>query len=156
MQSLYSPKTYPAEIRSKIESMPPLATEIANRWMLGWPKTVKELIAAGQYLEALKNQEREEREVLSNPGLQHLARHEIVQEYGLSLSPPSVQTPIDIPTTGPWNGPPHCVLEASEHEVDGKRVRAIVSRFSDGFTCLRFEDVEDTAIDAGHEQGDCD
>ena len=33
------------------------AIEIANRWMLGWPKTVKGLIATREYLEALKYQE---------------------------------------------------------------------------------------------------
>lgn len=89
MQALYKPNQYPPEIRAKLKLMPPLAIEIANRWMLGWPKAVQELIEAGQYLEALRNQESEEREVLSNPGNSHLARHEIVQEYGLSLSPPS-------------------------------------------------------------------
>lgn len=89
MQALYKPNQYPQEIRAKLKLMTPLAIEIANRWMLGWPKAVQELIEAGQYLEALRNQESEEREVLSNPGNSHLARHEIVQEYGLSLSPPS-------------------------------------------------------------------
>jgi hypothetical protein len=81
---------YPAELRQAIAKMPPLATEIANRWALGWPKAVKELIQAGQYLEALKSQEQQERDVLSRPGLSHLAQHEILQEYGLSQSPPTI------------------------------------------------------------------
>ena len=51
---------------------------------------MKTLIAANQYLEALSNQEEQERTVLSNPGLSHLARHEIVQEYGLRLEPPTI------------------------------------------------------------------
>jgi hypothetical protein len=93
MQELYKPRTYPPEIRADLRTMPPLAIEIANRWLLGWPQTVKALITSGEYLSALKAQEKEEREVLSNLGNTHLARHEIVQEYGLSLSPPA-PTPI--------------------------------------------------------------
>jgi hypothetical protein len=90
MQALYKPSQYPSELQAKLKHMTPLAIEIANRWTLGWPKRVKALIEANQYLEALTNQEREERDVLSRPGLSHLARHEIVQEYGLSLSPPTM------------------------------------------------------------------
>ena len=89
MQTLYNPSQYPKEIQAKLNLMPPLAIEIANRWALGWPQTVKGLIEANQYLDALTTQEQQERETLSNPGLSHLARHEIVQEYGLSLEPPT-------------------------------------------------------------------
>ena len=92
MQALYSPKMYPTEIRGKINRMPLLAIEIANRWALGWPQAVKELIASGEYLEVLKNQEQQERAVLILPGMDHLARHEKVQEYGLSLWPPSASS----------------------------------------------------------------
>ena len=88
MQSLYKPSLYSKEIQAQLKLAPPLTIEIANRWALGWPKTVKELIKSGQYLEALKNQAEQERDVLSLPGNSHLARHEIVQEFGLSLSPP--------------------------------------------------------------------
>lgn len=84
------PSQYPKEVLAKLKLMPSLAIEIANRWALGWPQRVKALIEAGQYLQALTSQERQEREVLSNPGLSHLARHEIVQEYGLSLEPPTI------------------------------------------------------------------
>lgn len=89
MQTLYNPKMYPPEIRRAINLMRPLATEIANRWALGWPKAVKALLASGQYLEALRSQEMQEREILTQPGNNHLARHEIVELYGLSLSPPT-------------------------------------------------------------------
>ena len=92
MQALYNPKMYPTEIRGKINRMPLLAIEIANRWALGWPQAVKELIASGEYLQALKDQEQQELDVLTRPGLNHLARHEIVQEYGLSLCPPSASS----------------------------------------------------------------
>jgi hypothetical protein len=92
MQDLYKPSQYPSEIQANLKRMSPLAIEIANRWALGWPKRVKALIDANEYLEALNRQEEQERTVLSNPGLSHLARHEIVQEYGLSLEPPTTST----------------------------------------------------------------
>jgi hypothetical protein len=89
MQALYKPTQYPPEIRRALKLMPSLATEIANRWALGWPEAVQRLVEAGEYLEALKAQEEQEREVLSEPGNNHLARHEIAELYGLSPSPPT-------------------------------------------------------------------
>ena len=89
MQSLYQPNQYPPEIKRALRLMPSLATEIANRWALGWPEAVKRLLESGEYLDALKAQEEQEREVLSEPGNNHLARHEILQLYGMSLSPPT-------------------------------------------------------------------
>lgn len=88
MQTLYRPKDYPQPIQRRISLMPPLATEIANRWMMGWPERVASLIKAGQYLPALTAQEEAEREAYSNETAKHLARHEIAQEHGLSLEPP--------------------------------------------------------------------
>lgn len=89
MQRLESPHTYSPEILAELGTMPVLAVDIANRWMLGWPRAVAALIESGEYLDALRRQEADERDVLSDPGNGHLARHEIIQEYGLSLSPPS-------------------------------------------------------------------
>ncbi|MGZ8238725.1 MAG: hypothetical protein ACXWTY_12735 [Methylobacter sp.] len=79
---------YPKEIQNYLKSATPMAIEIANRWVLGWPEAVTALIDSGEYLEALENQEQQEREILAGEGTSHLARHEILQEYGLSLSPP--------------------------------------------------------------------
>lgn len=93
MQSLYSPKTYPASVRSELEKMPALAIEIANRWMLGWPKTVKGLLKTGEYLPALKEQEEREREIFSSDQNRHLAHHEIAELYGLSPMPPTPSQP---------------------------------------------------------------
>ena len=90
MQDLYSPSSYPAPLKAEIQTLPPLATEIANRWMLGWPKRVAALIEAGEYLDALKAQEEAEREAYSNPGNLHLARHEIADLYGLTSAPPTL------------------------------------------------------------------
>jgi len=92
MQTLYKPRQYPNGLSTQISRLPPMAIEIANRWALGWPKQVKALVASGEYLDALKAQEQTERELLSKPGNGHLARHEVVQEYGLSLSPPEATT----------------------------------------------------------------
>ena len=89
MQSLYKPRQYPPELRQTLGRMSGTAIEIANRWALGWPQTVKELIASGEYLDALKAQEREEIRVKLEPGLSHLSSWEKAQEYGLSQSPPS-------------------------------------------------------------------
>jgi hypothetical protein len=89
MQALYKPSAYPQAIRSQIEAMPQLAVEIANRWMLGWPKTVQALIESGEYLTALKSQEQQERDVLASETTRHLARHEIAELYGLTAAPPS-------------------------------------------------------------------
>lgn len=90
MPALYSPKVYPPEIRSKLEAMPSLAIEIANRWLLGWPKATKALIADGTYLDLLTAQEEKERDVLLNAtGMTHLARHEIAEMHGLSPKPPN-------------------------------------------------------------------
>ena len=90
MQAIYKPTQYPKEVLAKLRLMPQLAVEIANRWALGWPETVAELVQAGIYLEVLTNQEQQEREALTQPGMNHLARHEIVQEMGLSLAPPAM------------------------------------------------------------------
>lgn len=88
MQSLYQPNLYPMEVREELRRMSPTATEIANRWMLGWPKTVKRLLANKEYLEALKNQEEQELDLFSRVDLRHLARHEICDLYGLTAAPP--------------------------------------------------------------------
>lgn len=90
MQQLYRESSYPAEIRSELAKMPPLATAIANRWMMGWTKRVQALIAANEYLPALQSQEEAERSAYSKPGNRHLAHHEIAEIYGLSDAPPSL------------------------------------------------------------------
>jgi len=90
MQELYRPNDYPPPIKEAMRAMPALATEIANRWMLGWPKRVKALIEASEFLRALKEQEEAERRAYSDSGNRHLARHEIAELYGLSDSPPTL------------------------------------------------------------------
>ena len=90
MQPLYRTNSYPAPIKAELEKMPPLATEIANRWMMGWPERVQALIEANQFLPVLTEQEDAERRAYSNPGNRHLARHEIAELYGLSNEAPTL------------------------------------------------------------------
>ena len=90
MQTLYKPSQYPAPLLAKIKLLPPLAIEIANRWALGWPQGVKDLVQANQYLEALTRQEQEERKALARTDMNHLSSWEKVEEMGLSQSPPSM------------------------------------------------------------------
>ena len=90
-ETLLSPSAYPPEVARSVEAMPPLAVQIANRWMLGWPEQVKELLASKAYLPALTEQEEQERRVLSEAqNLTHLARHEVMSEFGLSAGPPGL------------------------------------------------------------------
>lgn len=95
MTDLYNRKAYSQEIASEIQKMPPLATQIANRWMLGWPKTVKALIVSGEYLEALTMQEKDERKALSDPSLNHLSSWEKAEVMGLMQAPPTPSTEPD-------------------------------------------------------------
>jgi len=95
MQSLYKPRQYPPELRQAIGQMSDTAIEIANRWALGCPQTVKDLIATGEYLDALKAQEREEIRVKLEPGLSYLSSWEKAQEYGLCQHPPGASVAED-------------------------------------------------------------
>ncbi len=88
MHPLHAPMKYPQNVKDAMASMPPLATEIANRWMLGWPDRVTKLLETGQFLPALKAQEEAEREAYSSEDSRHLARHEIAELNGLSAEPP--------------------------------------------------------------------
>jgi hypothetical protein len=75
-------------MRSEIQAMSQTAIEIANRWLLGWPKTVKGLIASGEYLEALKDQEQKEVQIKLDNSLSHLSSWEKNEVMGLTDSPP--------------------------------------------------------------------
>lgn len=90
MQTLYRESSYPKEIKLQLQKMPPLATEILNRWMMGWPKRVQALIESQQLMPELIAQEEAERTAYSAPGNRHLARHEIAQLYGLTDAAPTL------------------------------------------------------------------
>ena len=80
--------TYPAPLRGKVAAMSQTAIEIANRWMLGWPETVKGLIASGEYLDALQEQEQKEVAVKLDNSLSHLSSWEKNEVMGLTAAPP--------------------------------------------------------------------
>ncbi len=163
---IYKPNQYPSKVLEELNNMTQLAIEIANRWALGWPKSVKNLIQSGEFLDVVYAEEKRERDALCNPNLSHLARHEIVELYGLSVAPPEASTP-----WGPYCGigdedeaentdgasqmessvyglpgeKKHGLVsfEVSDpYEHDGKLMRSILATHSDGFVCLRIEDVE--------------
>lgn len=88
MQEIAYKSLYPQEIQTFLSSRAtPLAIEIANRWVLGWPKTVTALIEAGEYLDSLERQEEIEREILANSPETNLSRIDILKLNGVSLSP---------------------------------------------------------------------
>jgi hypothetical protein len=87
---LHQHEAYSLETRHAIERLGALGVDIANRWMLGWPKRVKGLLESGEYLEALTTQHEAEASVLADAAnLRHLARHEIAELYGLAAAPPA-------------------------------------------------------------------
>jgi len=89
MQELIQPNAYPADVRAKLLAMSSqTAREIANRWMLGWPKRVQRLIEAHYYLEALADQTEQEERAKMDTSLNHLSNWEKAQVYELSLAPP--------------------------------------------------------------------
>jgi hypothetical protein len=88
-QDLYKPKAYPADVRAELAQNPGLMTNIANRWMLGWPDRVKGLLATGEYLPALREQvEKETRVYAENSGMSHLSSWELAEVCGLTQDPP--------------------------------------------------------------------
>lgn len=49
-ETLVGRSAYPAAMAASVEAMRPFAVQIANRWMLVWPKRLKALLADGAYL----------------------------------------------------------------------------------------------------------
>lgn len=89
MQDLVKPNAYPPEVRAKLLAMSPTAREIANRWMLGWPRRVQKLIRSEYYLEALANQTAEEERAKADTSLNHLSSWEKAQVWELPMAPPA-------------------------------------------------------------------
>lgn len=79
---------YPGAILAELKRSGRIKRQIANRWLLGWPGRVKELIKAGQYLQALEAQYQAELDALADNADPTLAEHEKVELAGLSLECP--------------------------------------------------------------------
>jgi len=88
MQDLIKPNAYPPEVRTQLLTMSQTAREIANRWMLGWPKRVQRLIEENYYLEALTEQTRWEEKAKMDTTLNHLSSWEKAQVWELPMEPP--------------------------------------------------------------------
>ena len=91
MQSLYNPDIYSAQVREMILQSGEIGMEIANRWMMGWPKRVVKLLVEDMYEEVFEYQLLQEQDAIARASnLSHLAPMEIVVMSGLSLEPPEL------------------------------------------------------------------
>lgn len=91
MQSLYNADIYPDQVREMILQSGQTGIEIANRWMMGWPKRVVNLLIQEMYEDVFEHQLLQEQDVIARAAnLSHLAPLEIVVMSGLSLEPPEV------------------------------------------------------------------
>lgn len=86
MQELYSPKTYPQEIKAELKAMSPLSIEIANRWLRLFTETSESTDRGEPVSASTQGAGRSGGMSLSQNG-QHLARHEIAELYGLDSAP---------------------------------------------------------------------
>lgn len=91
MQEIYLRKIYRPEILLVVRNSGRMGIELANRWMLGWPEGVKKLMAAGEYVDAFKNQLEQEKDALvAATDSSHLAPIEIIAMAGLAMGPPTI------------------------------------------------------------------
>jgi len=75
---------------SEVPAMSQTTIEVANRWMLGWPETLKGLVESDKSLEALKNHEQEEIRIKMGNSLSHLSSWEKNEVMALSAIPHSI------------------------------------------------------------------
>ena len=91
MQSLYNADIYPDQVREMILQSGQIGIEIANRWMVGWPKRVVNLLIEDMYEDVFQYQLLQEQDVMARASnLSHLAPVEVIVMSGLSLEPPEV------------------------------------------------------------------
>ena len=91
MQSLYNADVYTDEVRQMILESGHIGIEIANRWMMGWPKRVVNLMIQDMYEDVFQNQLLQEQDAIARASnLSHLAPMEIVVMSGLNLEPPEL------------------------------------------------------------------
>ena len=91
MQDVYQKKAYPQDVLNAIRSSGRMGIELANRWMLGWPEAVLELLASGEYLAAFERELNLEKDALASAtDSSHLAPMEIVAMAGLAMGPPTI------------------------------------------------------------------
>jgi hypothetical protein len=91
MHSLYNADVYPDQVREMILQSGQTGIEIANRWMVGWPKRVVNLLIQDMYEDVFQHQLLQEQDVIARAfNLGNLGTTEVVVMAGLSLEPPEV------------------------------------------------------------------
>lgn len=90
LEDLYKREMYGPKLAEKIEAEGSIAVSIANRWVLGWPERVADLLHDKQrYLVNLQDQTDRELDVLAEAvNLNHLSHNEIMQIHGVQEFPP--------------------------------------------------------------------
>jgi hypothetical protein len=88
MRTLLKPDQYPQWELDQINAMSDYATDLANRWAIGWPERVKALIETAEYLDVLIRQEYMEREAICWAADNKLRVEDVFRSRGLSLAPP--------------------------------------------------------------------
>lgn len=81
------------EIAKQVQALGPVAWQIADRWLCGWRARILALEKEGTLVGVLREQARREAEIFSDATVgganSHLARHEVMQLYDISLGPPA-------------------------------------------------------------------
>lgn len=96
LEDLYKREMYGPKLAEKIEAEGSIAVSIANRWALGWPERVADLLRDEQrYLVNLQSQTDRELDVLAEAvNLDHLSHSEIMQMHGVQEFPPTTKEAI--------------------------------------------------------------
>lgn len=90
---IYRKQDYPKDVLIAIQNSGQMGIDVTNRWMLGWPKKVKALLEAGEYLPAFQYQVEAEKIALARAtDMSHLVPREIAELYGLSMEPASLNS----------------------------------------------------------------
>lgn len=89
MSTLYKPHRYSSSLRETIETLPPNAVEIANRWLREWPQQTRMLLQQPErYLQFLREQAEAEQAAYTAENLREMPRHAIARIYRIRRSPP--------------------------------------------------------------------
>lgn len=89
MENLHNREIYGPHLAIEIEKLGSIGIDIANRWMLGWPGAVQNLLDNGTYFDLFCAQVEQEKTILSNEsGMRHLSPSEILSVYEIRKAPP--------------------------------------------------------------------
>lgn len=107
LEDLYKREMYGLKLAERIEVEGSIAVSIANRWALGWPERVADLLHDKQrYLVNLQSQTDREVDVLAEAvNMNHLSHSEIMQMHGVQAFPPTTKDAIyPLPTFVTFEG----------------------------------------------------